>query len=241
MLVEDAASQRLERHAEDVAPEAEHDHERHDGDDPRYGHLEPCLSLHGNDGKRADRQRRTAADGRRQTARTQYQENEGEQACEHDAGQQPAADAGRVRNQSDRDHAHGGGRQEPSTLVDEVALVLLEGSHLAGIGDRVADVAQNAEQLLGARDLGVVFDECLLVGEAHRHLVDARPAAQRLLDRAGAQRAMQAADARANTGAVGPAGRLFAPEPIVSECCGGVHCYLLVGRSDHDAERSTTR
>ncbi len=74
---------------------------------------------------------------------------------------------------------------------------------------RVADVPQRLQQLDRVGLGRVIFDQCLLVRQAHGHLVDSRLTPERLLDRAGAERAMQSADPGADARTPGLAGRLL--------------------------------
>ena len=103
--------------------------------------------------------------------------------------------------QRDGQEAERGCGEEPPPLGDELALLFLEGAQLVRVMDRVADVPQCPEQGFRGYDLWIVFDERLLVGQADRDLVDAFVPSERLLDGAGAQRAVQPADARADAGA----------------------------------------
>ena len=69
MLVQDAAAQRLGRHHEDVAPDPEHEEERHRAQEPRGNGRKPGLVFeeHEREGGRAQADR--AADGGQQAAR----------------------------------------------------------------------------------------------------------------------------------------------------------------------------
>lgn len=113
-------------------------------------------------------------------------------------------DGYRRNTERDRDH-------ETSALADEIALFLLEAAQLTRIVQRVADVAQRLQQFgrIGARR--IVFNQRLLVRQAHRHLVDARLAPKCFLDGADAERAVQAADAGADARPVRAACRFLGP------------------------------
>lgn len=109
--------------------------------------------------------------------------------------------------------------EEAPSLAHQLALLFLEGTELAGVVQRVADIAQHLQQLVGADSNRVVFDQRLLVRQAYRHLVDTCLAAQRLLDGAGAERAVEPADARPDVRPVRAARRLLGPERVRGECC----------------------
>src|SRR3546814_6944353 len=100
-------------------------------------------------------------------------------------------------DEADREQAQSRGDQEAPPLAHEIALLLLEWADLARVRDRVADIAQDLQKRVRAGNARIIFHERLLVRQADRHLLDARLAPEHLLDRAGAKRAMQDADAGA--------------------------------------------
>src|SRR5258708_36450148 len=83
---------------------------------------------------------------------------------------------------------------------------------LARVGDRITDVAQGLQQLLRTGYSRVVFDQRLFVRQAHGHLVDAGHSAERLLDGAGAERAMKPPDPSTYFPAIGSRRGLFVPK-----------------------------
>jgi hypothetical protein len=83
---------------------------------------------------------------------------------------------------------------------------------------------QSAMRAMAAR---VVLHQRLLVGEADGDFLHTGQPAQRALDGAGAQRAVQPADARPDARAVGAGGRLLAPELRCFRDRGMTHGVLL--------------
>ncbi len=116
-------------------------------------------------------------------------------------------------------------RAEHPWLANEVAFFLFEGSQLAWIGNRVADIPQRLQELLRASNGRIVFNERLLMREAHGDPVDSRHPAERFFDGAGAERAVQSADARANVSAVRICRGLISPwREGRNSCRCVVHC-----------------
>ncbi len=150
-------------------------------------------------------------DGDPQAGRPQNQEYESAKAEADQRRQKPDPAHRRIGDDGNGCDTENDGEHEAPRLIHKIALFVFEGPELAWIGDGIADVFQGLQQTFGTRDSGIVFDERLFVRETHRHLVDARHAAERFLDGAGAKRAMKAADARADLAAVGTARRFLAP------------------------------
>src|SRR5262249_42669199 len=116
-----------------------------------------------------------------------------------------------VGDDRDRGDAQHHRKDKTACLAYKVALLFLERPELAGIRDGVADVAQGLQELLGAGDSRVVFDQRLLVRQTYSHFVDPGQPPERLLDGAGTEGAVKTADACANLPAVCPSRRFLAP------------------------------
>lgn len=118
----------------------------------------------------------------------------------------------RIPDQSHRRDGHRQSGEKAPTLSDQRAFFLFKWPQLPRVRDRVADIFERLQQVLGARDARVVFDQRLFVRQAHRDFVHTRLPAQRLLNSAGAEGTVEPANACADSAATGDAGRLFAPE-----------------------------
>jgi hypothetical protein len=92
----------------------------------------------------------------------------------------------------------GGGEKEPDLeavpLGVQLGLLLLEQPELSRVAHRVADGPKGVDDGLRSDAVGVVGDQPLLVGERHRHGVDALQTPDGLLDRGHAEAAVQVAE-----------------------------------------------
>ena len=221
MLVENAAPQRLERHMENVPSDTEDEYECQRAGEPRGYVCQISLQVEIEQRQRHDGEASGSADRCPKPARSQNQKDEHAEADANQRRQKPDPTHRRIGDDGNRSDAECDRDDETAGFAHEIAFFLLERTKLAGVGDGVTDVAQGLQQLLGVCDGWIVFDQCLLVGKAHGHLVDSGQAPERLLDGAGAERTMEPADPGANLAAVRPHRRLFTPR---SECCGGSCC-----------------
>ena len=133
VLIENAAPQRLIRHAQNVVADAKNEGERHAGHDPRRGVGKPRLTSKRNQTRCNGGEQQGAADRDAKAARAQHQENEGEQAGDHCRRQERGGNADRVRNERDRDQAECRCYQKPAAFAHEIPLFLLERTDLARI------------------------------------------------------------------------------------------------------------
>jgi hypothetical protein len=178
-----------------VPPGAEDQSQSQGTDGPRSSGSQIAREVEVKQTARHDGQAAEGGGGGEEAFRPQHQEHEAAEAQADECRQK--ADPAYLGIGDDRDgrDAQDHGQNETVALADQLAFLFLEGPQLARVVYRVADIAQRPEQFLGAHHLRVVLDERLFVGEAHRDLI-AGQAAERLLDRARAQRAVKSADAR---------------------------------------------
>jgi len=154
--------------------------------EPRRGSRQISLKI---EIEQAERHRGKAAgrtDRGPQPAGAERQKHEPAEAQTNQGGEEPDPTDGRIGDNRDGGDAEGNRDHETPRLAHEIALLLLKGAQFARVVDRVADIAERLEQRLRPRDAGVVFDERLLMGQAHGDLVDARQPAQCLFNRASA-------------------------------------------------------
>jgi hypothetical protein len=212
MLVEDAAPQRLEGHKQNVASDSEDERKCQSAGEPWRCTRQISMQIEGEKTQGHDRKAHRGSDGGPQSARSQDKENEAPETEANQRGQKADPSDGRIGNDRNRSDAKNHREDEAPGFADQIAFLLFEGPELAGVGDRIADVAQGLQQLLRTRDSRVIFDQRLFMRQAHSDLVDARHSAERLLDGAGAERAMETSDPSADLPAIGSRRGLLAPE-----------------------------
>ncbi len=213
VLVEDAPPQRLVGHPQDVMRHPGHHGQRHPGGQPAG---EPAGQHTG--GARNQRghprghHRRCPRQGGDPAGLAQDHIRQRHHHHHHRQRHQHRGNPGHGGDQPDRCQAGGDRAKQAHALADERGFFLLERAQLARVVQFVADVPQRRQDLLRGDDAGVVVDQRLLMRQAHRDLADPVHPAQRLLDRAGAQRAVQARDPGPDPGMPFHRGRLGRPQ-----------------------------
>src|SRR6266849_8673872 len=212
MLVEDAAPQRLEGHKKNVPSDSEDERKRQSGGEPWRGMRQISLQIEVEKTQGHDREAHRGPDGRPQPARSQDQENESAKTEANQGRKKADPPHRRIGNDRNRSDAENDRKDEATGFAHQIALFFFEGPELAGVGDRIADVAQSLQQLLRTRDSRVIFDQRLFVRQAHSDLVDAGHSSESLFDRAGAQRTMQTSDPSTYFPAIRSRRGFFAPK-----------------------------
>src|SRR5260370_39908383 len=159
-----------------------------------------------------DREAYRGPDSGPQPARSQDQENEAPKTEANQRGQKADPSHCRIGNDGNRGDAENHREDEPLGFAHQIALFFFKCPELARVGDRIADVAQSLQQLLWTRDGRVVFDQRLLMRQAHGDLVDTRHSSESLFDGPGAERAMKPPDPSAYFPAIRSRRRFFAPK-----------------------------
>ena len=214
VLIENAPAKRLTGFLQDRQGQPE-DHDQSEApDDPGHRGRDHAGLLQSEKAPSQHREPGTAAQRNPFARPPQHEIPEGDEAEKDGRREAEGPQCPRSCDQSDRRQTQGNGRKEATAFVGEGRLLLFERLGLARIGDRVSHVAERLHENFRAHGVGIVFDQGLLVGEAHRHRVDARLVPEGFFDRARTEGTVHPADPGAKTAVPVVSGRLVLKQSI---------------------------